>query len=172
MTLGCDIWLFCTSMTPKCEIWYSLYMTDKLEGWFCASVKLWCEIWWFCDLMTLKYEIWYWVYMTNKLEGWFCATMKLRCELWWFWASMTLNMKYNIEFRTLKSINRNDDIVSRWPLDTKNDGIVPHEIELTVLWLVWNWIDAIVTHLKLNWWWNWIDGIVAYMKLNWRHCRS
>jgi hypothetical protein len=131
--------------------------------------------------------------MTIKLEGWFCATMKLRCELWWFWASMTLNMKYNIEFRTLKSINRNDDIVSRWPLDTKNDGIVPHEIELMVLWLVWNWINAIVTHSKLNWrycglyeieltalWFlrNWIDSIVSYMKfvayikLNWRYCDS
>jgi hypothetical protein len=34
-----------------------VYMTDKLEGWFCASVKLWCETWWFCD-MTLKCEIW------------------------------------------------------------------------------------------------------------------
>jgi hypothetical protein len=63
-------------------------------------------------------------------------------------------------------------IFSRWPLDTKNDGIVPHEIELMVLWLVWNWINAIVTHSKLNWRWNWIDGIVAYMKLNWRYCDS
>ena len=92
--------------TLICKIWYWVYVTNQLDGLFCASsLTLRCEIWlekWFWVTLTLKWKIW-WCFRNPKCDIWYCAPLSfcdstaLICEIWyweiWHWVYVTNKME-------------------------------------------------------------------------------
>jgi hypothetical protein len=108
-----DIWLFFSSMTLECEIWYMMSSSfdDPWMRVICLDDPwMWIMIyddddfvlWWPLNVnYDIQWFVLWWPLNTKHYIWWYFASMILDCKIW-YWVYMTLN-----------SMNYKDDIVPR-----------------------------------------------------------